>query len=180
MRLVFTVWWVLASSALALGAAGELSSRRAPGFALPESSVKYHDLADYRGKVVLLDIMQSRCENCQKLTRTLEKVKATYGDKVAILSVVNPPDNQSTIASYVAKFNVTIPILFDCGQMVASYLKVTPQNPVVHVPHLFIIDQEGMIRNDFGHTEVAIFEGDGLPAEIDRLLNESSRPERKR
>ena len=42
----------------------------------------------------------------------------------------------------------------------------------IDVPHLFIIDQHGMIRNDFSYKEDArpIFEGPGLNAEVDKLL----------
>ena len=34
--------------------AGDQAGRRAPGFALPDSTMKFHDLADYRGKIVLI------------------------------------------------------------------------------------------------------------------------------
>ncbi len=153
-----------------LVAADELSGRRAPGFALPDSTMKYHDLADYRGKVVLLDIMQTRCPSCQTLAQTLERVKKTYGDKVAILTVVTPPDNQKTVAEFLAKFQLTTPILFDCGQMVGSYLLPNPQRPSIHVPHLFLIDRRGIIRKHFDHTSLSIFAGKGLNEHIDRLL----------
>jgi hypothetical protein len=71
-----------------------------------------------------------------------------------------------------AEHKVTGPVLFDCGQVAASYLKVTPNNPQIHVPHLFLIDQSGNIRNDWEHSPAskAIFEGAGLHAEIDTLL----------
>ena len=40
------------------------------------------------------------------------------------------------------------------------------------MPHIFLIDGQGMIRNDFGYEfdTKTIFEGDGLNVEIDRLL----------
>jgi hypothetical protein len=42
----------------------------------------------------------------------------------------------------------------------------------IDVPHLFLIDQRGMIRNDFGYREDdrSVFEGPGLYPEIDKLL----------
>ncbi len=43
--------------AAALSAAD--ASRRAPGFSLPDSKTQEHDLADYRGKVVILEFMQT-------------------------------------------------------------------------------------------------------------------------
>src|SRR5216684_2282934 len=90
-------------AASVLFAAGELSNRRAPGFALPSPDYSHlYDLQDYRGKVVLIDFMSTTCPHCQVLSTTLEKVHAKYGDKVAILSVVLPPDNQATVAKYIA------------------------------------------------------------------------------
>jgi peroxiredoxin len=163
-----------AASGLLLGASGELSDRRAPGFALPDATFEhYYDLQDYVGKVVLIDIMSTRCPHCLLLSTTLEQVKARYGDKVAILEVVLPPDNVATIAKFIETNKVTIPVVCDMGQMTASYFKATPATmQQVAVPHLFLIDKRGMIRNDFAYEETtrAIFEGAGLFAEIDRLL----------
>ena len=36
-------------------------------------------------------------------------------------------------------------MVFDSGQVMMSYLKVTPANPTVHFPHLFLIDKTGWI-----------------------------------
>jgi peroxiredoxin len=76
------------------------------------------------------------------------------------------------VANFAAQYKVTTPVLFDCGQAAASYLKATPQNPRASVPHVFVIDGQGMIRNDFGYefNTRNIFEGDGLDLEVDRLL----------
>ena len=165
---------LLAAGAILFGASGELSNRRAPGFALPDPAYEhYYDLQDYAGKVVLIDIMSTRCPHCLLAATTLEQVKVRYGDKVAILEVVLPPDNQDTVSKFVLTNNVTVPVVCDMGQMTASYFEATPatmQN--IQVPHLFVIDQRGTIRNDFAYDEATrnIFEGVGLFAEIDKLL----------
>jgi peroxiredoxin len=159
-------------SGASLFAAGELSNRRAPSFALPDSQMKYHDLLDYRGKVVIVDISLTGCPNCQKLAGTLEKVKAKYGDRIQILTIVNPPDNMVSVTQFIKQHKITSPILFDCGQVSVSYFKATPDKPSVHVPHVFLIDQNGWIRNDFAHSPAteAIFSGTALFKEIDALL----------
>jgi peroxiredoxin len=164
----------LAVCSLLPGASGDLSNRRAPGFALPDPSYQhYYDLQDFAGKVVLIDIMSTRCPHCLLLSTTLEQVKARYGDKLAILEVVLPPDNQSTISKFVTTNNVTVPVVCDMGQMTASYFKATPgtMNQIA-VPHLFLIDKQGIIRNDFAYEDStrAVFEGAGLFTEIDKLL----------
>ena len=87
--------------ASSFAASGELSNRRAPGFALPDPEyTRFYDLQDYRGKILLIDIMSTTCPHCLLLSSTLEKVKEKYGDRVAILSVVLPPDNQTTVSKY--------------------------------------------------------------------------------
>ena len=54
--------FLLVASGLALAASGELSNRRAPGFALPDPTYQhYYDLQDFAGMVVIVDIMSTRC-----------------------------------------------------------------------------------------------------------------------
>ena len=156
-----------------LSASGELSNRRAPGFALPEPDYsRFYDLQDFRGKVVLIDIMATTCPHCLLLSTTLEKVKQKYGDRVAILSVVLPPDNQETVTKYKSINHVTVPVVCDMGQMTISYMNAKPGMSHIDVPHLFVIDKQGMIRNDFSYSDKdkAVFEGPSLFPEIDRLL----------
>jgi peroxiredoxin len=151
-------------------AAGELSGRRAPGFSLPESASTLRDPQDYRGKILIVDFMQVSCEHCVTFSAILEQARARYGDKIAILSIVNPPSDAKGVADYIAQHKITSPILFDCGQVAYSYLK--PTSATITIPHVFLIDGEGMIRNDFafGDGTLDIFQGKGLFAEIDKLL----------
>jgi peroxiredoxin len=153
----------------ALGA-GELSGRRAPGFSLPDSTGKQHDPLDYRGKVLIVDFMQVTCDHCIKFSAILEQARIRYGDKIAVLSIVNPPSEQKGVLDYIAKNKVKSPIIFDCGQVAFSYLK--PTSPNIQIPHVFLIDGDGMIRNDFGFgpATTAIFEGKGLFTELDKML----------
>jgi peroxiredoxin len=165
---------VLLAAPILMAASGELSDRRAPGFALPDAAYEhYYDLQDYAGKVVIVDIMSTRCAHCLLAATTLEQVKEHYGDKVAILEVVLPPDNQASISKFIQTNKITVPVICDMGQMTASYFKATPATmQKVEVPHLFLIDQHGVIRNDFAYEEStrAVFEGAGLFAEIDKLM----------
>src|SRR5580700_1473855 len=170
IRFAASLAFLVASSLLG---SGDLSNRRAPGFALPDPDYQhFYDLQDYRGKVVVIDIMSTTCPHCQLLSTTLEKVKQKYGDKLQILSVILPPDNQETVAKYRAVNKITVPIICDMGQMTISYLNARPGMSKIDVPHLFIIDKAGIIRNDFSYNDQdkAVFEGSGLFTQIDKLL----------
>src|SRR5271165_4294265 len=102
---------------------GELSNRRAPGFALPTPDYRrWYDLQDFRGKVLIIDIMSTSCPHCMMTSTTLEKVHDKYGDRVAILGVVLPPDNQGTVDKYIQTNRITNPIVADMGQMTISYI----------------------------------------------------------
>jgi len=162
---------LLTLSALGL-LAGPATGKRVASFTLPDATGKYYDVLDYRGKVLLIDIMKTECAHCQTFTRTLERVKARYGDRIAILSVVNPPDDPPKVANYIAKFKVTSPILFDFGQATAAMLKITPQNPSISLPHLLLVDANGIVQRDwpFSDAEKAIFDGDGLFAVLDKMI----------
>ncbi len=169
----------LALSALALFGANEFSGRRAPSFSLPDVTMRQHDILDYRGKVLIVEFMQTRCEKCQSFTKALEgRVKPKFGDKLAVLSVVVPPDSLDDVKKYINVFKVTNPILFDSGQMASSYVKATPDRPAMYFPHIFLIDQQGMIRNDWQFTSAGLYpdviSGDRLLTEIEKLLNEAA------
>ena len=155
-----------------LWASGELSNRRAPGFALPDSNIKYHDLGDYRGKIVVLEIMLTNCPHCEKFAEILEEAAKKYTGRVQVLAIANPPDNTGTVADFIKAHQVSYPVLFDCGQVAGSYFMATPQKASFDIPHVFLIDGNGAIRNDFSHSPLTlgIFEGRGLFAEIEKLL----------
>lgn len=151
---------------------GPLAGRRVASFTLPDSQGRYHDVLDYRGKLLLIDIMKTDCPHCIPFAKVLERVKSRYGDRIQILGIVNPPDNQQTVASFVARHRVSYPILFDFGQAVAAMLQITPQNPTIKLPTLLVVDANGIIREDLVYDESLknVFDGDGLFTILDRLL----------
>ena len=167
----------LLTAAAALLQAGPLAGRRVPSFALPDVQAKYHDILDLRGKVVLIDVMQTNCAHCQEVTERLEKIESQYGDRIAILAIVVPPDNADTVKQFIGRFRVRYPILFDCGQATAALLQVTPQHPRVNFPNLLLVDGKGMIREDYTWTaDEATLTGKGLTDKIDALLAGTPKP----
>lgn len=152
--------------------------RRAPGFSLADVDRTQYDLADYRGKVVLLDLMQTTCTHCGPFAKVLEQVKAKYGARVQVLSVVTIPDTADTVRAFIAASRITFPVLLDCGQMMASYVLPNPARPVVHFPRLFVINQAGMIVHDYtyGPETESVFTGARLYQDIDQLLGRSAAP----
>jgi len=151
----------------ALFAAG--GPRRAPGFCLIDSNGQWQDLADYRGKVVIVEFMQTTCPHCAPFSTVLNGLKQKYGDKLAILAIANPPvDTPQTMMKFSQDHKLTYPLLFDQGQVAYAYVR----NPSFELPMLYLVDGNGMIRNSWQSTVLTkdIFEGTGLAREIDKLL----------
>lgn len=161
-------WYLaaLVSAALILDGQG-LSGRRAPSFSLPDSKLVQHDILDYRGNWLIVDFMQTNCPHCKALSKTLEGLKAKFGARLAVLSVVLPPDNLGTVAKYIQENKITVPVLFDSSQVAVSYFKSTPTSASFATPHWFVIDPRGTIVRDWGQ---AFAEGQEWVKEFDRLM----------
>ena len=154
-------------------AATDLSNRRAPGFSLTDQRQVEHDLQDYRGKILLVEWMQTTCPHCGIFAGVLEEIKNKYKGKVEVVSIVLPPDTIEMVKTYMSSHKSTVPVLFDSGQMSASYLKITPQNPTVVFPQLFIIDKAGFIKENFKYSnETANFFHDSkeLSGVLDKMM----------
>jgi peroxiredoxin len=156
---------VMAVAAMTMGQ--DLSGRRAPSFALPDTSLKEYDILDYRGRWLVIDYMKTDRPASRPLSKELDQLKARLGAKVAILSIVVPPDNTATVAKYISETKTTIPILFDSGQTGMWYFKATPQRPSFDSPHLFAINPEGMIVRDWTQTDI---ERGGYMPQVEALL----------
>jgi len=154
---IFLMAALLGGPWISTGSAQNLSNRRAPSFSLPDSRLKQYDLLDYRGKWLLLAFLQTDCPPCKDLSRKLEPLKQKYAGKVEILSVmITPPATQQTVAQYIGETKIASPVVFDQGQMAVSYFKATPQNNSIDNPHLFAIDPQGTIVQDWTKPALAL------------------------
>jgi len=143
-------------------------TRRAPSFQLPDATGQFHDLLDYRGKFVILDIMKTSCPHCKAFTRVLEQLKAKHGAKLAVIAMVNPPESPQTMQAYMAETKSTSPMLYDMGQVAYSYVRSSR----IDLPRVYLIDPQGIIRAEWSYSEAnkPLFEKGGIAAEVDKLI----------
>ena len=133
-----------------LSGAGELSNRPAPAFRLLDTSGRAVSLADYKGKLLVVEFMNTTCPHCQKFAPVLESVQTRFKGKVGVVSIATHPDNARTVAEFAKTYKVSFPILLDPQNTAAQdYLKPGPPNYGFSIPHLFLIDSSGFIRDDF-------------------------------
>ena len=155
----------MAAAALSVGQG--LSGRRAPSFALPDTSLKSYDILDYRGRWLVIDYMKTDRPASKTLSKELDQLKARMGAKVGVLAIVLPPDNTATVAKYISDTKTAVPILFDSGQTAMWYFKATPQHPQFDSPHLFVINPQGTIVKDWNQMDI---ERGGYMPQVEALL----------
>ena len=159
---------LIAVGAIALGQG--LSGRRAPSFALPDSSLKPYDILDYRGRWLVLDYMKTDMPASKPLSKQLDQLKTRLGAKVAILS-----DCSSCLRITQRREGNSSrkprPSFRSCHSTPARrrmwYFKVTPQHPQFDSPHLFVIDPQGMIVRDWNQADI---ERGGYMPRVEALL----------
>lgn len=114
------------------------SIRPAPDFSLVDADDNPINLADYKGKVVLLDFWYSSCAPCIKASKYLEIYSQKYADSNFIILGMNPMDGANKIKQHNKKWEV-------------SYLGVicTPEVKNLYqigsYPSFILIDKNGMI-----------------------------------
>ena len=116
-------------------------------------------LADYRGKVVMLDFWASWCAPCRLEMPILQRVYDKYKAKGAVLIGVNVGEDRATARAFLEKDNYKFPAGLDpLGEVDKAY-------GAPGLPHLVIIDRQGVIQADhIGFMR-------GLEKELERTLD---------
>jgi peroxiredoxin len=124
--------------------AAEQTSTKAPDFTLANYDGKTVKLADYAGKIVVLEWFSYECPFCRyhyEKSTTLKDITAKYKDKNVVWLAINSTGSQETAKNkeFAEEFKVSHPILDDRKGVVgkAYGAKTTP--------HIFIIDAKGSI-----------------------------------
>lgn len=96
-------------------------------------------LADYRGKVVLVNLWASWCGPCRREQPDLERVWREYKDRGVQFLGLNVRDQEAAALAYQDEFGVTYPSFFDPSSRFAHELRAQV------LPTTYVIDREGRI-----------------------------------
>lgn len=132
-------------------------SRRAPALSLKDLSGKTVDLADYRGKPVLLNFWATWCDSCREEMPALEDLnRRRAAEGVVVLGVSLDEDAASVVPPFVREHGLTFPILIADRGVVSGYA-------VRGLPTAYLIDADGLIsRRWVGPLDVPAVENDIL------------------
>jgi cytochrome c biogenesis protein CcmG, thiol:disulfide interchange protein DsbE len=119
----------------------------APHFVLRTLDGKQFDLAEHRGKVVLVNFWATWCEPCKEETPALQAAhQRLAGEGLVIVGVDLFSDeqvqnrNEAAIAQFANQYGVTYPIALDETGQVARDYRLYP------IPVSYFIDRSGNVR----------------------------------
>jgi peroxiredoxin len=112
----------------------------APNFTLPDLTGSLVSLADFRGKVVLLNIWATWCLPCVEEMPSMEKLhREMEGEDFIILAVSIDNTGAEVVIPFVEKHDLSFTVLVDRKATLKSLFQATG------VPESIIIDQKGII-----------------------------------
>jgi peroxiredoxin len=142
---IFTLLIVNAIAAASMGATiGQKKDdiKPAPDFALKDLSGKTAQVADYRGKVLLINFWATWCPPCRaEMPDLVEWQKQHEARGLQIIGVTYPPHKINTVRRVAERLNINYPILLGSLRVAADY-GVEEVLPVT-----VIVDREGNIRD---------------------------------
>lgn len=125
----------------------------APAFAGYDLDGRRVALADFRGRVVLLNFWASWCAPCRA---EFPRLRAVHGERAAVLGVLYD-DRSEPARAFAQEHGATWPTVVDPQGRIAAAYSVGPGIPVT-----WLIDADGVVR--------ARHHGELTDAEINRLL----------
>lgn len=129
-----------------------------PNFSLPDLDGQMVGLADYRGKVVLLNIWATWCPPCVEEMPSMEKLyQELQGEGFEILAVSIDESGAPDVLPFMQKHKLSFPALIDSKGALKGLYQTTG------VPESFIIDKDGiLVEKIFGPRNWAIPEAIGF------------------
>jgi len=115
----------------------------APPFSLPTFDGETVSLADYRGRLVILDFWASWCVPCRLSMPTLEAIAGELGGDVILLGVSLDRSEADARAYVQAKAYTDLVAVY--GSLTAARA-VASTYGVLGIPRTFVIDRDGVVR----------------------------------
>lgn len=119
---------------------GPITDGDVKNFTLKSTDGKDVSLADYRGKVVLVDFWATWCPPCRKGIPDLIELQKQYGDKFVVIGITL--DREKTlkdVVPFVESYKINYPVVYGTDEVVNHF------GGVEAIPTAFMLDQNGKV-----------------------------------
>ena len=139
----------------------EASRKAAPAISMPDLSGQSWNLADHRGKVVLVNFWATWCGPCRRETPDLVRLANELRPKGLEVVGISLDQTKDVIPPFVASYNIPYPILVaPPGSALTSQIR--------SIPTTLLIDRQGRVAKQY----VGAVAGSVFKQDIEALLAE--------
>ena len=141
-----------------------VSGMPAPDFELTDITGKAWHLADFRGKVVLVNFWATWCDSCKEENPSLQKfMDSEKENRNLVFLTILYNDSPQNAVDYLKRYNLSFNVLLDDRKTSLVY-------GITGVPETFVISKKGLLKGKFiGPVQ---WDAPDLKAEIDKLAAE--------
>jgi thiol-disulfide isomerase/thioredoxin len=111
-----------------------------PPLALTDLAGRPHALADYRGKVVLVNFWATWCEPCRDEMPSMQKLRERLAGRPFAILAVNLGESQARVSEFVKRAAVDFTVLLDPDQEAPRPWRVRV------LPASFLVGADGRVR----------------------------------
>ena len=138
-------------------------NQEAPGFTLTDTKGKKISLAEYKGKIVIIDFWATWCPPCRRGIPDLIKIQKEYKNKVTVIGISLDTDTKKDVVPFMKNMGINYTVVYANAQVVQDYGNVEA------IPTSFIIDKEGKIIDQ----HIGLTPEETYINEINKLLDKS-------
>jgi thiol-disulfide isomerase/thioredoxin len=134
---------------------GKLSGDRpmAPQFSLIDLNGRKLELADHKGKVVLLDFWATWCGPCRIEIPGLVRLQERYRDQGLVIIGISLDDSLEPVREFYREYRMNYPVAMGDERISALY------GGILGLPTTFLIGRDGRIyAKHMGATDISVFE----------------------
>jgi cytochrome c biogenesis protein CcmG/thiol:disulfide interchange protein DsbE len=121
----------------------QLHGELAPSLRLPDLNGQAYDLADLRGRVVLVNIWASWCQPCLAEMLVLRELAERFANRPFTLLAVSSGERLSLVKRAVQRYGIGLQVLVDPGGEQTGAWGITG------LPTSYLVDAEGRVRTRF-------------------------------
>jgi peroxiredoxin len=121
----------------------EWSGGATPALVLSDTEGKGHGLADYRGKVVLVNFWATWCGPCREEMPSMEALRASLQGRPFVVLAVNVGEGARAARAFADKMSLQFPLLLD------QDTKTTKAWGARILPASFVVGPDGKIRYSY-------------------------------
>ena len=112
---------------------------KAPAFSLLDIDGNKHRLKSYRGKVVIVNFWATWCPPCRLEIPSMQRAWKKLKNKNVAMLAINVGENDDTIFTFSAEYEMDFPILMDKNSSVVRSW------PVSALPTTYVVDRKGRL-----------------------------------